>query len=327
MIAMAGPGIRRDELVFGGGLLDIAPTVLALFGLPAGQDMPGRVLTEAFAEPFAPARIPTWEEVPGSSGQHPAGTGQDPWEAAAVIDQLIALGYVEPRGADLAAQLASAQREHYFTLARVHLAAGRVLEAIPLLEELSCLDPSERGYKLYLANAYHQVGRSDDCRVVLDPILAEDPGRPIANLLRGKLAVAEGDWARGLDYLLRAEEDPKLLPETRLAVGRVYVEAQRWSDAERVLRSLLAHDRDNAAAHIELARALLGSGRAEDAVASALDSIALHFEDAGAHYLLGVALARCGSADRAVRAFETCLALSPDLAPARDALAALGAAV
>src|SRR6185436_6055448 len=58
MIAMAGPGIKTDELVFGGGLLDVAPTVLALFGLPAGEDMPGRVLTEAFSEPMTPPRIP-----------------------------------------------------------------------------------------------------------------------------------------------------------------------------------------------------------------------------------------------------------------------------
>lgn len=327
MVAMAGPGIRRDELVFGGGLLDIVPTVLALFGLPAGEDMPGRVLAEAFELPVETSRIPTWEEVPGNSGVHSAESGQDPWEAAAVVDQLIALGYVEPRGDDLAARLQAVQRDRQFALARVYLGAGRAGEAIPLLEELAAGCPEERGYKLHLANAYFQARRADDCRAILDPILREDPNRPIANLLRGKLAVSEGDHEGGLQHLLRAERDPALLLETRLAVGRVYVEAQRWADAERILQSLLELDPDNASAHIELARALLGAGRSEEAAASALDGIGLHFEDVGAHYVLGVALARCGKIDRAVKAFETCLALRPGLPAAKEALAALGVTV
>jgi len=33
----SGPGIKKDELVFGTSLLDIAPTVLSLFGLPLGR--------------------------------------------------------------------------------------------------------------------------------------------------------------------------------------------------------------------------------------------------------------------------------------------------
>ncbi len=75
ILAMKGEGIRRDERIYGVNLLDIAPTVLALFGLPAGEDMPGRVLTEAFDEsasfPDRP-RIPSWELLEGESGVHPS---------------------------------------------------------------------------------------------------------------------------------------------------------------------------------------------------------------------------------------------------------------
>ena len=48
IFAMKGPGIKQDELIFGANLLDVAPTVLSLFGLPVGADMDGRVLAEAF---------------------------------------------------------------------------------------------------------------------------------------------------------------------------------------------------------------------------------------------------------------------------------------
>src|SRR5205085_6000999 len=42
MLVMRGDAIKRDERIYGASLLDIAPTVLTLFGLPVGQDMEGR---------------------------------------------------------------------------------------------------------------------------------------------------------------------------------------------------------------------------------------------------------------------------------------------
>lgn len=48
---MAGPGIKRDDLIHGASVLDITPTVLALYGLPVGDDMDGKVLFDAFDKP------------------------------------------------------------------------------------------------------------------------------------------------------------------------------------------------------------------------------------------------------------------------------------
>ena len=60
MFVRAGPNIRRDELVFSVNLLDIAPTALAVFGLPAGAEMSGRIVVEASETRPDLARIPTW---------------------------------------------------------------------------------------------------------------------------------------------------------------------------------------------------------------------------------------------------------------------------
>ena len=46
VMALAGAGIRQDERIYGVNLLDVAPTVLALFGLPAGEDMLDRGLID-----------------------------------------------------------------------------------------------------------------------------------------------------------------------------------------------------------------------------------------------------------------------------------------
>ena len=69
---MAGPGIQRDERIYGASLIDIAPTVLTLFGLPIGEDMDGRPLLEAFekcrrSKPFQAGR-----QVEGEAGMHTA---------------------------------------------------------------------------------------------------------------------------------------------------------------------------------------------------------------------------------------------------------------
>jgi predicted AlkP superfamily phosphohydrolase/phosphomutase len=62
-----GDGIRADAHVERASVLDIAPTVLYLFGLPVARDMEGRVLTEIvdpdFASRHAVTFIPSYESL------------------------------------------------------------------------------------------------------------------------------------------------------------------------------------------------------------------------------------------------------------------------
>ena len=51
-------------------MLDVTPTVLHIFGLPAGADMDGKVLINAFHVQSLLPRIPSWDDVPGEDGRH-----------------------------------------------------------------------------------------------------------------------------------------------------------------------------------------------------------------------------------------------------------------
>jgi len=66
VLIAAGPGIRRGYRCDHASVLDIAPTVLALLGLPGGKDMDGRMLVEIFEEKFLAEHevqfIDTWED-------------------------------------------------------------------------------------------------------------------------------------------------------------------------------------------------------------------------------------------------------------------------
>ena len=65
ILVISGPGIKKDELLHGPSVLDIAPTVLSLYGLPAGEDMDGKVLSQAFEKAPEAGSIPSWEEICG----------------------------------------------------------------------------------------------------------------------------------------------------------------------------------------------------------------------------------------------------------------------
>ena len=84
ILAMLGPGIRKDELLHGPSVLDITPTILTLYDLPVGADMDGKVLVGAFTEQPEVKTIPSWEEVPGDDGRHPPHTRLDPVAARRV---------------------------------------------------------------------------------------------------------------------------------------------------------------------------------------------------------------------------------------------------
>lgn len=148
---IAGPGIRKDAFLHGASLLDVAPTILAVYGLPVGEDMEGKPLMDAFEEPPPVEAIPSWDEVPGDAARHPAEIATDPIAARRALDQLVALGYVEELGADRERAVRRTARELRYNLARAWMDADRYVEARELLEHLYDEDPSEYRYGIQLA--------------------------------------------------------------------------------------------------------------------------------------------------------------------------------
>jgi predicted AlkP superfamily phosphohydrolase/phosphomutase len=66
-ILVVGDGIKPGVVLRDASVLDLAPTMLYLMGLPVGRDMEGRVLTEMLEESFARAHpvtfIPSYERL------------------------------------------------------------------------------------------------------------------------------------------------------------------------------------------------------------------------------------------------------------------------
>lgn len=177
IIAMRGQYLKEDERIYGATLLDIAPTILTLFGLPVGEDMDGRVLVQAFDEPPAIERIPSWERVPGECGMHPADLRMDPAAAQAVLQQFVALGYIQKPNENQEKAVATAVREANYNLARVYLDSRRPKEALPLLEELA-KGSDEARFRQHLAQCHYMLGQRAEAKKILEDLIANPPKPP-----------------------------------------------------------------------------------------------------------------------------------------------------
>jgi len=96
VLILSGPGIRTDgHYLREAGVLDVAPTLLHLLGIPAATDMPGRVLTEALAPDGPPElpRVASHERIgaPWDPGEIPV----DPTGDAERVERLKRLGYIQ----------------------------------------------------------------------------------------------------------------------------------------------------------------------------------------------------------------------------------------
>ena len=310
----AGPGIKRDELIHGASLLDIAPTILALLGLPVADDMDGRALTRIFAEEIEPDRIASYEPPHPDDGVHRGLSAEesDPFAARQAMEQLAALGYIEmPDANDPGKQATEAVWERRWNLGQVYFSSGRYAEAAAILRELLA-ERDQPQLRCHLALALLHSRRAAEAEALIAPLLAVENPTPLARLIAGRARLRQGDPGEALKWLepLRGQEEH--MPYLSMALGQTYLRCRMFAEAEQAFRRALERDEDNAEAHDGLGLALRRQGRYEDAVYEHMRSAALQHGRVQTHVNLGIALSRTGQVDWAIRAFEQAVELAPD---------------
>jgi predicted AlkP superfamily phosphohydrolase/phosphomutase/tetratricopeptide (TPR) repeat protein len=322
IFVLHGPGIRADERIEGATLLDIAPTVLTLLGLPVGDDVEGKVLVNAFKESPEVARIPSWEAVSGDDGRLvPAPEDENPAAAQAALQQLIELGYVAPPHENAARDIAFAEAEADFNLAASLSEGGRAREAKEILKTLTERRPDEPRYWLALAQACLAVQMPEAAKPVLAALERLEPDKPQTLVLRGVLAWAREDVAACAAAFEAAERIAPNDPVTQTYLGRLYLRQRKWPEAERAFRRALEVDPDFAEAHYGLSVALPRQNFVEQGIDHGLLAVGLRHEFPEAHFQLGALLSRLGWFERAAQAFEISLRMRPGFIVAHRYLA------
>ncbi|ETR69190.1 MAG: type I phosphodiesterase/nucleotide pyrophosphatase [Candidatus Magnetoglobus multicellularis str. Araruama] len=349
IIGMKGPKIKTDELIFGASLLDITPTILALFDLPIGKDMDGKVLVHAMKHKVDIHQISSWEDIPGKCGMHPPDKLEDPFAAQEALKQLIDLGYIDPPPDDVEKAILQSKNESQFCLARVYIHTRRFQEAIYILEGLYQSNPDQVRFGICLCECLFELNQLEKCKKLVQQCrkkldheqenirdFSDVPDNEKKQYIRKRTGIFQNMYHLDLIEagILLKENDPERAlimyrsieqkaPQQKylyIRIGQSYIQLRQYKDAERAFIQAIDIDGDSHQAHHGLGISLLRQGQFERAIEEFLLAIGLIFYYPIAHYHLGEALMAIKEYERAAEALQVCLNISPDLNLARNML-------
>lgn len=339
MFVAAGPNIKKNEKIFGLGLIDVAPTILHMFGLPIGKDMDGKVALDIFKNPTEPKYIDSWEAIEGDFGQ------LDTAEEASVLDdqetmqQLVDLGYIEKPDEKIETAILKTTCDLKHNLARVYLGKKDFEKSKDIL-----LDLVNDTYPVYTktdlenlpeAQIKRQNIKEQDSIIDIIPYYMDllsiallenefDKAAHYLNQLRtldrkfevntrlseAKILLGTGKIQQALK-LLKDVESKNPSAEIWHQLGKIQVQLQHFNDAKISFEKALEIEIDRAKFHQSLADLLIRLNDYETAAEHALTAIELVKYFPEAHYTLGKALEKLGDLENAKMAYETAAKLKP----------------
>jgi tetratricopeptide (TPR) repeat protein len=308
VLIASGEGFCKDELVFGARLLDITPTVLHYFGLPVGQDMEGRVLDEIFIDKRPVDLIPTWEAPTGTPRTRvPLGDKEN----RALLEQFVAIGYIDEIPEDNSEAIAETDRENDWNMARAYMSTQKYEQALPMLETCFHAQPFRSDYAQALANCQLQLNMLEEADATIDQARGHFGRTENADLTKASIAIDREDFVTALGLLKGVEDKMPQEIQIQLFLARCYAALRRFDEGLTAVGRVLEADPDNAQAYLIKTRIELHQDRADDAVDSALAAIGLQYGDPMGHFLLGTSLLKLNQLREAEKALLNCLKLAP----------------
>jgi len=203
-----------------------------------------------------------------------------------------------------------------FSLVELLDQEGRVDEATRLLEDTSAGFPGRQLIHQGLASRYTRLDRHDEADRLLRET-AERIGQPESWLSLADLRVLRGDLAGAAEAVDRAVEialgvpsdDPnldwsRLTPESRFGLADVYIRAENYAPADRIIESL---DEEPGFALLLRARARLTRGDPSGALADYQEAFRSFPSNPAARYLAGRAALEVGEFDLATEFYQDSL--------------------
>lgn len=277
VLLAAGPGIVPGTPIEGTTMLDIAPTILAHYGLHDAT-LPGRVL---FGQPGPIAVAP-------HPARPPAGAGN------AELARVVALGYAAPPGptprwrAD--GWLATARLLLPLDPAQAGAAAAAALTLVPD-------DPDALSLR---AAAHVALSETEPLADIADALQRIAPDRPWGAIVHGARHALAGDVAAARPWLVAAQAAGD--PETTLRAGGAWLLLERPTEASAAFTAVLAVQPARAEAAVGLSVAALAMNRPYDAEQTLRTLLAADPRQVPAWRQLAVVLARGGRTAEAAAA-------------------------
>lgn len=311
ILVMAGEGIKQDERIYGAGLLDIAPTVLMMLGLPVGGDMPGRVLVDAFSAPPQIEWISSWEQVAGEDGRHPRDYKPPSSDQGLVLEQFAALGYLDliemqgSRGPD------ACRRENDWNLAQSLIDAGQLECGADLLLDLCPQWPQRAEFGVLLSQTLGLLDHSTEARQVFEAVLSRNPETPEAAFLQGLAELDDRNFAAGLERLKSVSTQFADRPDFQQRLGATCLRVGQMDEADAAFWRSVELDPNDPAGWIGGAKCAMRRRNWSLAEQLVMRAIQLDFNRPWPHAILGMVRLRSGCTEEA----DGPLAIACRLAP------------
>lgn len=263
-------------------------------------------------------------------------------------DHLQAIAFIAPVVSRLA-EGSPERREAVQVLGLSYFVAGRLAEALPLLEQTRQWARGNRELGHVLARAYLQQREPDKARAVIaetfdvpvdspaahlhtaqlmirfelfEPADAElrralalDARAPQAHALLGQLAVARAKFDEAVTLFSRAIELSPLDAMAYYRLGEVLGRQQKWDEAVVALQRSLWINPYFSGPYIVLGRAYMTKGELQTAEGMLRRAVEYDPNNKSAHYLLGQALQALGREADAAHEFEIAARLTDSVQP------------
>jgi tetratricopeptide (TPR) repeat protein len=294
ILVLAGPAIRHLGVRQDAHVLDLAPTFLALSGLPPGNQMPGTVLRWALSDDSASVDLEGVDYVELLDWKQP---GQE-WVRASsddiMVEKLRALGYLV--GPEVSMDGGAARPESarsLLNLGTVLLEQDRPEEALAAYQRALELDPEAPGAWIKCAVAQHRLGLYEDA---------------LASNRRG-LELGGSDAHR---------------ESASVGMAAALVSLERPSEALLLLEAATAHMPDSSILWKTRGEIALGLDRYESARLAYTRVLEIEEDTDAYNRLAALVLELDGDLAGAQEMWRRSLQMNPDQPRVRDALDALG---
>lgn len=243
IVGFFGAGVKEGASIEGASILDVAPTVLALSGLPRASDMPGKIMASAFDDAvtasFSSETVATLDGPRDSASDALGNSAAD----EETMKKLEALGYLTPDNADAHNNLGQRYQQR-----------GEYEKAIAAYQEAIAMRPNFYSAYNNLAVCYGKLKKYPEAEAALRKCIALKPDDFYA---MNNLAVMFIETGRVEDGARLAEQAVKIEPgyaNGHMTLGSAYAMTRRFDEAEREFREALRLEPDNRAASENLAR-------------------------------------------------------------------------
>ena len=249
IVAFYGAGVKKGAAIAGASIRDVAPTVLALSGLPRADDMAGHAITSPFEDAvtksFSAEHVATLDKK-----REDATAGTASGASAETMKKLEALGYLTPDNPDALHNLGQRYQQK-----------GEYQKAIENYKKAIVMRPTFYNAYNNLATCYGELKMYPEAIDALEKCIKLKPDDYYA---MGNLAVIMMNTGKPDDALRFAKQAVDTEPayvNGHVTYGAMLAMTKHYDEAEKQFNEALRLDPNNASARENLERLKAAKGQ------------------------------------------------------------------